>query len=147
MRYKKGRSEANGVLQMINAESKQVVVDELSIADSFWSRFVGLQFRRELPAGHGLLLIPCGSVHTCWMRFAIDVIFLDAHYTVLDIRSSVRPWRTAASKQGRPHATLEVAAGTSQVSIGERLQVVERESPTNASDTIESSQLNQTNSV
>jgi len=117
-------SEANGVFKMINAESKQVVVDTLSIADSFASRFVGLQFRRELPVGHGLLLMPCRSIHTCWMRFAIDVIFLDAGGTVLDVRSAVRPWRTSASRHGRPHATLEVAAGCSMLSIGDRVQVI-----------------------
>jgi hypothetical protein len=112
---------------MISLDSNRIVVDELQIADSYWSRFVGLQFRRELPAGHGLLLVPCRSIHTCWMRFAIDVIFLDAAGTVLDVRDSVRPWRTALSRTGRPHATLEIAAGTSRVSIGERLQVVGKE--------------------
>jgi uncharacterized membrane protein (UPF0127 family) len=68
------------------------------------------------------------------MRFAIDVIFLDSQYTVLDIRSSVRPWRTASSKQGRPHATLEIAAGSGQLAIGDRLQIVERVFATTASD-------------
>lgn len=117
-------SKLSGGLKMINADSKQVVVDTLSIADSFASRFVGLQFRRELPVGHGLLLVPCRSIHTCWMRFAIDVIFLDAGGTVVDVRSAVRPWRTAASKHGRPHATLEIAAGCSMLSIGDRVQVI-----------------------
>jgi len=117
-------SKPNGGLKMINAESKQVVVDTLSIADSFASRFVGLQFRRELPVGHGLLLMPCRSIHTCWMRFAIDVIFLDAGGTVLDVRSAVRPWRMTASRHGWPHATLEIAAGCSMLSIGDRVQVI-----------------------
>lgn len=132
--------------QMISLDTNCIVVDALQIADTFWSRFVGLQFRREMQPGHGLLLVPCRSIHTCWMRFAVDVIFLDARSTVLDIRSSVVPWRTATSRQGRPHATLEVAAGSSQVSIGERLQLVERESLTNAPDAIQSSQLSHTNS-
>jgi|GEM_PF-271463 len=119
--------------QMISLDSNRIVVEELQIADSFWSRFVGLQFRRELPVGHGLLLVPCRSIHTCWMRFAIDVIFLDVAGTVLDINTSLRPWRTAASKVGRSHATLEVAAGTSQMSVGERLQVVRRDAHTTES--------------
>jgi len=128
--------------QMISLDSNRIVVDELQVADRFWSRFVGLQFRQALPVGHGLLLVPCRSIHTCWMRFAIDVIFLDAQYAVLDIRSSIRPWRTTASKRGRPHATLEVAAGSIQVSIGERLQIVERQSQVNAFDAIQASRTN-----
>lgn len=113
--------------QMISLDTGKTIVNELQVADSFWSRFVGLQFRRELPAGHGLLLLPCRSIHTCWMRFAIDVIFLDTDFTVLHVCTSIAPWRTAASKHHRPYATLEVAADTSHVLLGERLQVVCRE--------------------
>jgi len=118
------RTPHDAKFQMISLESNRIVVDELQIADSLWSRFVGLQFRRELPVGHGLLLIPCRSIHTFWMRFAIDVIFLDADGTVLDVRSAVRPWRTTASRHGRPHATLELAAGCNPLCIGERVQVI-----------------------
>lgn len=120
--------------QLIDATTGQVVIEHLEIANSFWSRFVGLQFRRELPPSHGVMLVPCRSIHTCWMRFPIDVIFLDTQNTVLDIRSSVRPWRTAASKHGRPHATLEIAAGSNQLAIGDRLQVIERVFATVAPD-------------
>ncbi|HBJ34207.1 MAG TPA: hypothetical protein DDZ51_05465, partial [Planctomycetaceae bacterium] len=49
---------------------------------------------------------------------------LDAGGTVLDVRFAVGPWRTAASRHGRPHATLEIAAGCSMLSIGDRVQVI-----------------------
>ncbi|MEI7880862.1 MAG: DUF192 domain-containing protein, partial [bacterium] len=47
------------------------------VADTFWKRSIGLMGKPGLKAGQGLLLSPCGSIHTCFMRFPIDIIFLD----------------------------------------------------------------------
>jgi uncharacterized protein len=52
---------------LVDRESGEVVVSALEIAGGFWSRLRGLQFRRRLPPGAGLLLVPCRSVHTFWM--------------------------------------------------------------------------------
>ena len=62
--------------RLIDAKDGRCAVANLGVADGFWMRFVGWQFRTCPPAGHGLLLLPCASVHTCWMRFALDVIGL-----------------------------------------------------------------------
>lgn len=64
------------------------------VADSFFTRFLGLMGRK--PSGEGLLLIPCNSVHTCFMRYDLDVFFLDKDYTVLAIRRSMKPWRMSS---------------------------------------------------
>ena len=53
---------------------------QLEYADTFWRRFCGLMFRKQLPKGQGLLLAPCNGVHMCFMRFAIDAIFIDKDY-------------------------------------------------------------------
>jgi len=63
------------------------------VADGPWSRFKGLQFRKYLPPGCGLLLVPCPSVHTFFLRFPIDVLLLDRAGQVLAVRRAVRPWR------------------------------------------------------
>ncbi|HLO94144.1 MAG TPA: DUF192 domain-containing protein, partial [Burkholderiaceae bacterium] len=54
-------------------------------ARSFWQRLGGLLVRPRLGAGEGLLLKPCNSVHTCFMRYAIDVIYLDREGRVLKL--------------------------------------------------------------
>jgi uncharacterized membrane protein (UPF0127 family) len=100
--------------QLIDAETGAVIVEDLEIADTFWSRFKGLQFRRRLLPNAGLLLIPCSSIHTFWMRFAIDVAFLDAQGSVIDVRKDVRPWRIPWSPRGT-HAILEMNAGSMTV--------------------------------
>jgi hypothetical protein len=65
---------------------------KITTADTFFARFRGLMLRRHLPAGHGLLLTPCNSIHMCFMRFAIDAIFIDRNYRVLKIARNVKPW-------------------------------------------------------
>ena len=71
----------------------ELVVARLEVADRFWSRLLGLQFRRSLPPDAGLLVKPCGSIHTCFLRFAIDAVFLDADGRVLAVRRNIKPWR------------------------------------------------------
>ncbi|MGA2259580.1 MAG: DUF192 domain-containing protein [Thermoguttaceae bacterium] len=98
----------------------RVVVQRLVIADGFWSRLCGLQFRRLLPPGDGLLLVPCASIHTLWMRFAIDVAMLDRTGGVVAVRQAVRPWRLVFAPRGT-HAVLEASAGTLCLSVGDTL--------------------------
>jgi uncharacterized membrane protein (UPF0127 family) len=94
-----------------------VVVQSLEVADGVWSRFRGLQLRRRLPPGSGLLLVPCASVHTFFMRFAIDVLQLNRRGVVLAIKRAVRPWRIVSAVHGA-YATLELPAHSTAVEVG-----------------------------
>ena len=64
----------------------------IEIADDFLSRFCGLMGRKRLLEGQGLLLAPCSSVHMCFMRFSIDVLYLDKDYRIQKIVPHLRPW-------------------------------------------------------
>ncbi|MAI31333.1 MAG: DUF192 domain-containing protein [Rubripirellula sp.] len=79
--------------QLIDAASGQRLLLSVETADSFWTRFRGLQFRRQLPIDSGIVLTPCSSLHTCFMRFPIDVIMLDDEQLVLEHRRNIQPWR------------------------------------------------------
>jgi uncharacterized membrane protein (UPF0127 family) len=95
------------------------------IARSFWSRFFGLLGRRSLKEMEGLLFVPGGSIHTLGMRFAIDVIFLDAQMTVLRVSANVRPWRCALAPRHTRYV-LEVpahAAGACGVEAGQAISL------------------------
>ena len=83
---------------------------EILIADSFFTRLAGLMFRKPLPAKTGLFLAPCNSVHMCFMRFAIDVVYVDKEYTVLKVVKNLRPW-IGLSMCHKAWATLELNAG------------------------------------
>ena len=83
---------------------------EILIADNFITRFAGLMFQKKLPAATGLFLAPCNSVHMCFMRFAIDVIYLDKDYKILKVVKNLRPW-IGLSMCAKAYATLEMTAG------------------------------------
>ncbi|MBR0261407.1 MAG: DUF192 domain-containing protein [Selenomonadaceae bacterium] len=65
---------------------------EVEIADSFFKRLRGLMFRRRLEEGRGLLLAPCDGVHMFFMRFSIDVIYLDKDFCIKKIVRDLMPW-------------------------------------------------------
>lgn len=65
---------------------------KIELADNFLKRLRGLMFRRRLEAGNGLLLAPCNSVHMLFMRFAIDVIYLDENFCIKKIVRDLTPW-------------------------------------------------------
>lgn len=101
-----------------------LVIDGLhvSVARGFFARLVGLLGQRSLAPGHALLITPCNNVHTFFMRFAIDVVFIDREGAVLAIMPHLAPWRMAAAL--RAHACLELAAGGAvlyQLAVGQRL--------------------------
>lgn len=81
----------------------------IRLASSFLSRLRGLLFTRPLGAQHGLLIVPCNSVHTVGMTYPIDVVFIDSKGVIVKINTQLMPWRMARCKQA--YQTLELAAG------------------------------------
>ena len=90
-------------------ENDAIVCERCTVARTPLTRMRGLLGRRGLRGGEGLLLQPAGSVHTFFMRFPIDVVFLDAERRILRIAPNVRPWRAAGAKKAK--SVLELAAG------------------------------------
>lgn len=74
-----------------------------------WTRLRGLLGQRTLEPAHGLWIRPCNSVHGYFMRFAIDVLYLDAAGRILHIRHHLLPWRFSA--HWRAVSVVELAAG------------------------------------
>lgn len=91
----------------------------IATADGFRGRFLGLMGMRYLDGGCGLLLKGCTSIHMCFMRFPIDVIWIgetDAQgiAEVLRVDSEVRPWGVAFGPKGA-RSCIEVASGWTPV--------------------------------
>jgi uncharacterized membrane protein (UPF0127 family) len=89
----------------------RVVAAHVELARSAWRRFMGLMFRGELPAGHGLALTPCNSIHMFFMRIPLDVVFLDRDGAVVRVYDGIRPWRVSRIVRGA-HTAVELPAGT-----------------------------------
>jgi uncharacterized membrane protein (UPF0127 family) len=86
-----------------------VVCEECLVAATPLARLRGLLGRKSLPSGQGILLRPAASIHTFFMRFSIDVVFLDEELCVVHIAADLRPWRAAGKRGAR--AVLELPAG------------------------------------
>ena len=92
------------------------------LADSAPTRLKGLLGRPRLERGEGMLLRPAPAIHTCFMRFPIDAVFLDRDLRVLGVTPRLRPWRWARRRGAC--AVLELGAGEAdrlRVRQGERL--------------------------
>ena len=107
---------------ILRREDGTVVCERLTLADSPVTRLRGLLGRDGLEQGEGLLLRPASSIHTFFMRFPIDAVFLDRALVVLGIADGIEPWR-AASQRGAK-AILELPAGESfrrGLTVGDKL--------------------------
>jgi uncharacterized membrane protein (UPF0127 family) len=99
-------------LARVVREDGAPVCERCVVASSPLSRMRGLLGRRELPPGEGILLRPASSVHTAFMRFPIDVVFVDRDLVVQKVVPSLAPWRAAGSRGAK--ATFELAAGEAE---------------------------------
>ena len=93
----------------LRREDGRVVAESVTVADSAFRRLRGLLGRRDLPAGHGVLLRPAWSIHTAFMRFPIDVVFLDADQVVIKIVPRLQAFKTASARGARE--VVELRAG------------------------------------
>jgi uncharacterized protein len=105
-----------GNIELTRADGK--LVCRARVARSFVSRFRGLMGVARLAPGSGLLLPRTSSVHTHFMRFPIDVVFLDSEQRIVSIAHALRPWRMARAQGAK--FVLELAAGEC-----ERLELAE----------------------
>ncbi len=106
----------------LRREDGRVVADSVVVADSTLRRLRGLLGKRDLPSGHGVLLRPAWSIHTAFMRFPIDVVFLDADQVVIKIVQNLPPFKTASCRGSRE--VVELRAGESSrrgLSLGDRV--------------------------
>ena len=93
-----------------NERSGRYLGDRIGNAADFFARLRGLLGRTGLAEGTGLWIEPCSSVHMFFMRFPIDVLFLDREKRVRRAVSTLRPWRIAVGGL-RAHSALELPAG------------------------------------
>ncbi len=83
---------------------------QMEIADTFFKRFLGLMGRKNIQRGHGLLISPCNSIHMLFMRFSIDVVYLDENFVVKKIVQNLPAWIGLSICFGAK-SVVELAAG------------------------------------
>ena len=112
-----------------NLTRNTVLADAAEVADTSAKRRTGLLKHDRLNPGQGLWIVPCESVHSFFMKFAIDLIYLDRNKKVRKVRHRMVPWRVSACLTA--HSILELPAGVvaaSGTQEGDQLVVVEQKS-------------------
>jgi uncharacterized membrane protein (UPF0127 family) len=100
---------------LVRNQTRHTVLGEsVEVADTSEKRRVGLLKHARLDSGSGLWIVPCESVHTFFMKFPIDLVYLDKHRKVRKVRHAVPPWRLSACLTA--HSILELPAGTAKKS-------------------------------
>ena len=112
-----------GPLQVLNRTRGTVLALRLEAAHTGPSRRKGLLGRKCLQPGEGLWIAPCESVHTFFMKFPIDLVYLDRKQQVKKVRDSVGSWRISACLTAR--SVLELPAGTVRATQTEQGDTVE----------------------
>jgi uncharacterized protein len=116
---------ARGVAALRRADGS-VVCERCVVAERMLPRMKGLLGRRELEPREGLLIRPAPSIHTFFMRFPIDAVFVSRDGEVLQVAPDVKPWRIRSCRKA--YAVLELAAGEARrrgVTAGDRLVFAE----------------------
>ena len=106
----------------LRREDGRVVAESVTVADSTGRRLRGLLGKKDLPSGQGVLLRPAWSIHTAFMRFPIDVVFLDADQIVVKIVPNLGPFHTASCRGARE--VVELRAGECErrgLALGDRV--------------------------
>jgi uncharacterized protein len=106
----------------LRREDGRIVCERVVVADRAHRRMRGLLGRKYLRQGEGMVLRPGWSIHTAFMRFPIDAVFLDADQVVIRIEHEVGPWRTVSCRGARE--VVELSAGECRrrgLEVGDRV--------------------------
>lgn len=113
-------------MRALNITRNSVLTENLYIADSFIKRFKGLMGRAHLYEDESLLVVPCNSIHTFFMKFQIDVIFLDKDNIVLHVIEKMKKNKVSRIIKGAKKV-LEMPMGSIQKSLtapGDRIEIL-----------------------
>lgn len=116
------------MFMLVNKEDEKVVLTEVNIADSIGKRFIGLMGKASLQEEKGLLLRPCNSIHTFFMKFPIDVAFIDKNNQVLMIISDMQPSRISPIVRKSAYV-IESSSNvlSKKLKVGDEIELLEAE--------------------
>lgn len=105
--------------KLLRADNQQLLISNLRIADSMITRLRGLLGTQQLPADQALWIHRCNSIHTFFMKYAIDCVFLDREMVIKSIKSDVRPGRIVWPQWGAT-TVVEMKSGVAVEQLGLR---------------------------
>ncbi len=99
------------MVRVENITRGTVLAHSAQVADNIVTRFLGLQGRAKLDEGHGMVIRPCSGIHTMFMRFPIDVLYVNKEDRVVHVEAAIPPWRVGRVMRASRYV-VELPAGT-----------------------------------
>jgi uncharacterized protein len=112
-------------MKVLNLTRNSTLADQAERAANFFSRGRGLMMAPPLPAGGGLVIEPCNSIHMFFMRYPLDIVFIDKGGKVLFMYKGIKPWRMGRVVRSARTA-IELPEGAIDLSctqVGDMLEV------------------------
>jgi uncharacterized protein len=100
------------MVSIVNSTRETRLAADAERATSFFARGRGLMLRSTFPEGSGMVIDPCSSIHMFFMRFPIDVLYLDRDDRVVRVQEGIKPWRLGPLRTGGARYVIELPAGT-----------------------------------
>ncbi|MDN3019730.1 DUF192 domain-containing protein [Paenibacillus sp. BSR1-1] len=91
--------------------SSRTLPYSINRADSFFKRLKGLMFRKDQLVEEGLWIVPCNSIHMCFMNFDIDAVFLNKEGQIVKMVEKLKPWKFVKPVQNA-YSVIELPPGT-----------------------------------
>lgn len=113
------------MMKLLNKTTNKILVPKLEKAAGLWARTKGLLGRDHLPSDQALWILHCNAIHTFFMKFPIDVVFVDRQMIVRKVLPEVKPWRMTLPVL-RARDVIELPAGflnNNPIRVGEQLHV------------------------
>jgi uncharacterized protein len=112
-------------MKCINKTTGKEIFSNVKLADTYLTRLVGLLSKSKLSDEEGLLITRCPSVHTFFMRFSIDVVFLNKDNKVVKLIGNMRPWRMSPwVREAENVLELNSQASDSKIKQGDILEFI-----------------------
>lgn len=111
-------------MKLINKNNGKILADRIELADNFFSKAIGLIGRKGLLKGEGLHIIPCSSIHSFFMKFAFDVVFINKKNEVVYLIKNMPAWKISKICFSA-HSVVELPAGIineTETEIGDILE-------------------------
>ena len=108
---------------LINKETGTVIASKVFVADRFWLKFRGLQLKKSIPDDFAYIILGCRSIHTCFMRFNLDAVFVDGRFKVLKVYRNLKPFSVTPFVKDA-FAVIELKHGERDVEPGHDLELI-----------------------
>lgn len=113
---------------LVNKDYNTVISDNLTVADTYFKRLKGLMFTKELPSQNALQIIPCSEIHTFFMNYSIDVLYLDGNNSIVYMDEKLQP-RKVGKYVKNAKSVIELPEGKikeADIKVGQTVQCIKR---------------------